>query len=648
MITNFFYLNYFLLQTNAHFFFLLFFFFLQHERPVDKPIKNSSTKTKENQRIILQKKEKVHKEAMETKYGHWKSRCVIGPTKRKYLKYPEARYNPLAPISGDLLVAALYAGSVDLSQKEEQSTPEQTIEREKGSNPSTNPSTNLATNLATNPSTNPSTKNNRHRRTSSIEMRIQEEQRTLQHLSTTRENHENKHTAAAAKEKSNVMNTHNIEKKSILRISVMGNDPMIHRILCNYVCFRHEYEKRFVKLSIRLYIIPTKRYNCNLASYLANHDAWYKRQIYAPFSTPCPIIPTMMEMNETQQSSSHRSRSTSSDKRTQKNKTEESIAFNNEINEELMKTPSWLKPSNYSTLTSPVPMEMYSDLMQDYIRTAKHVVPLCIFDCQCWEEKNINDSSNNNINTSSSTTNNSSTTSSATPDITIPFCMGCEIGIRARSELHKAIDFNGTYSSKSELNNCSCDSIIGCKDFRKTWSKDVGDVGGVDDITGTFTEVNPSGVPISKVKTLPSSTNGGSFYRIACRNIPLQADVVGSRGTNSHPSFSSIDLHVLPTVNNLSSSSSSSLCETLQKVSQSSKSVYRTSKRETNAVVHTMLSGGYRYQVNSIDIRSSGAPFCILLDGQCFGPFKRIKIVPCLSSQGEPVLIPISTFSPVV
>ena len=93
---------------------------MEQERPVDKPIKNSSTKSKEEQRKKLAKQEKQHKETMDAKYGNWKHRCVIGPTKRKYLKYPEARYNPLAPMSGDLLVAALYAGSVDLSTTEEQ------------------------------------------------------------------------------------------------------------------------------------------------------------------------------------------------------------------------------------------------------------------------------------------------------------------------------------------------------------------------------------------------------------------------------------------------------------------------------------------------------------------------------------------------
>ena len=48
------------------------------------------------------------------RFGDWHQRCVIGHSEKRYLKYPEARYNPLASISGDLLVAALYAGSVDV------------------------------------------------------------------------------------------------------------------------------------------------------------------------------------------------------------------------------------------------------------------------------------------------------------------------------------------------------------------------------------------------------------------------------------------------------------------------------------------------------------------------------------------------------
>jgi len=215
--------------------------------------------------------------------------------------------------------------------------------------------------------------------------------------------------------------------------------------------------------------------------------------------------------------------------------------------------------------------------------------------------------------------------------------MGAEIGIRARAELFR--QKGGMSGDNLELyQEHSLDSTIGSKDFRKTWSKDVsGDTGGVDDLSGSFVEVDPSGATIGE-----KSLADGSFYRIALRNIPLQADVIGARGSNSHPSFSSVDLHVLPR-----ETAASNFVDTLQKTAQNSKQSHFTSRRDTNAVVHSMLSDGHRHQVNCLDVRSSGAPFHVLLDGQCFGPFRRIRIVPCVSSKGEPQHFPVSTFSPI-
>lgn len=172
---------------------------LEREKPVDKPVKNSTTQGREEQRRKLAKREKQHKETMDAKYGNWKERCVIGPTKRRYLKYPEARYNPLAPISGDLLVAALYAGSVDLSMMEEKISRERELaefkmkeEKEDEVSGEVGKDQNGRTSLS-------------RRRVSSVTMRLQEEDFTIQHLSRTRAITEAKQYREASKEIHSVM-----------------------------------------------------------------------------------------------------------------------------------------------------------------------------------------------------------------------------------------------------------------------------------------------------------------------------------------------------------------------------------------------------------------------------------------------------------
>jgi hypothetical protein len=361
-----------------------------------------------------------------------------------------------------------------------------------------------------------------------------------------------------------------------------------------------------------------------VASYLAKEDAWYRRQIYSPFSTTLPILPTTAETRQ------QRSSRGSVDEGKKKNK--KTVSKNEEENENKEPSSPWIDNGT----KAPNPIRMLQELMQDYIRSAKQILPICIFDCQCWEEE-CNDGEDDD--------------EERPPDITIPFCMGAEIGIRARAELYRLNTKDEKI--KQELDDNSLDSIIGSRGFRKSWGSNTSssnnndpsyvDCGAVDDITGTFTEVSPSGVPLGK-KLLQD----GSYYRIAVRNIPLHADVVGSRGSCSHPSFSSMDLHIL------SKNNCGSFPDIIAKTNKTGSTLRKsmpgcTSKRETNLVMHTMLSAGVRHQVNHLDLKSNGgAPFIVHLDGQCFGGFKRIKIVPCLSSKGEPQHFPISSFSPIV
>ena len=100
------------------------------------------------------------------------------------------------------------------------------------------------------------------------------------------------------------------------------------------------------------------------------------------------------------------------------------------------------------------------------------------------------------------------------------------------------------------------------------------------------TEVSPSGAPGQKTLT------EGSFNRIALRNIPLHADVVGSRGSNTHPSFSAMGLHVLPK----GSGSSSQFAAAIAKTNAGKQMPGCTVTSNTNLIVPTtMLSEGVRH-----------------------------------------------------
>ena len=540
---------------------------------------------------------------MDTKFGDWRRRCVIGPTDRRYLKYPEARYNPLAPMSGDLLVAALYAGSVDLTEIQQ---PARSGRSGGGSTPA--PSTPEALGSAL-PAATVIQKTRQSKRSSSLAMRTAEDQLTMRHLSTTRSPIEAQHVVAAAKTVKAVVDES--EHKSILRLCVLGSDAVLHRILCNYVCFRHEYEARFRKLSLRVYVVPTARHDCQLASYLARSDAWYRRQMFAPFCAPLPMVPRMTPA-DTLGGFSHGGMASWKDE---------------------------LKP--------PVPVDMLGELLQDYVRSARYVLPLCIFDCECWEPEY------NRAAGGGRSGGGAGNVVSDKPDMTVPFCMGAEIGILPRAELFRRTCC-GSGSSSSSSNSAAAGTagtppddyssapplhrVVGSKAFRKSWSKESNDVGAVDSISVTYREVSPSGQSSGPPKSLAAS----SYFRIAMRNIMMHADAVVSRGSSNQPGFSSMDMHLLP------QSSGARFTEALQRAAPSGtkKTSNATSQKDADTVMQTMLNEGRRLQVNWVEIQSSGE-FHMMLDGELIGPFSRVRVKPCTGSNGEPIHFPISTFSPI-
>merc|ERR1711871_1635638 len=85
------------------------------------------------------------------------------------------------------------------------------------------------------------------------------------------------------------------DTRSVFKVCVMGGDRTLHHILCNYVALWHTGKEMCQKLNIAVFLVPTSREGCDLATFVAQHDGWYRRQIYSAFSTPPTLIPRMRE-----------------------------------------------------------------------------------------------------------------------------------------------------------------------------------------------------------------------------------------------------------------------------------------------------------------------------------------------------------------
>ena len=84
---------------------------------------------------------------------------------------------------------------------------------------------------------------------------------------------------------------------SMLRLCALGNDATVHRILCNFVVTMQEFHLQLSQLNVRVYIAPTSKRNNILATYVASRDAWYRRHIYVPLSSPSFCFPYVNEQN---------------------------------------------------------------------------------------------------------------------------------------------------------------------------------------------------------------------------------------------------------------------------------------------------------------------------------------------------------------
>ena len=78
-----------------------------------------------------------------------------------------------------------------------------------------------------------------------------------------------------------------------LRVCVAGGDDVLHRLVQAYVVLRCAYPRLCPAEAIRVFLVPIGRRH-STAAYVASHDGWYRRHIYAPHYAGQPTVPHLL------------------------------------------------------------------------------------------------------------------------------------------------------------------------------------------------------------------------------------------------------------------------------------------------------------------------------------------------------------------
>lgn len=79
------------------------------------------------------------------------------------------------------------------------------------------------------------------------------------------------------------------ERKVTVRVAMSGGDRLTHQILCSMI--RMYKTVPTITESVNFLFYPVPLVENSLACYLARNDSWYRRHVYAPFSTPKFLVP---------------------------------------------------------------------------------------------------------------------------------------------------------------------------------------------------------------------------------------------------------------------------------------------------------------------------------------------------------------------
>ena len=301
------------------------------------------------------------------------------------------------------------------------------------------------------------------------------------------------------------------------------------------------------------------------------------------------------------------------------------------------------------------------DLMGDYIRFGKHVLPVCIYQCECWETVN---------------------TSGKGKSFIVPFCSSFEIGLGSISEQFRRImatkqrkqiqqqqptktspksgsgnsmfsaSSKGSFSDLKFQRNFESmsrsDVMVSTEFLSTTGSKSNSSEFMVNQVILSYKEVGSNG-SLLEAENVHSED---SFYKVSMSNVDNYANESDGDDLGSSPYSPHLKLftnsvksgHKIPSV--------------LSTISKRVGSRGLLDQHDADVLNQAMGEGGQsvliheatvtiKKQHRNLRTKSAVRPkkFCVLLDGELFGPFEKVTVKPMLLN-GNQMFFPVATFTP--
>lgn len=308
-------------------------------------------------------------------------------------------------------------------------------------------------------------------------------------------------------------------RNSVMRMAVLGGTSVLHRLVCAFVAVHHLHASDPTWLDVvdfRVYVVPVG--HTDLGWYLGEHDSWYYRQIFGPFSTSLLSVPRLSPLM---------------------------TARGDGMNDGATKGATDEENPNIG------PHAILPTLLQNYITEARQVLPVAIFDCECWFPFGVVNEDSERANRNSSFTRGSKAGSADggsskgsgggngsgggsgknadTPHVTIPFCSRMTLGLHTKVALFaKNTRPGGPHNAENEWS-----SVLTSKTFAATQRSQA------ENLDITYTEVGLDGMEQD-----PQSVSD-AFHVVAMMNLPAYKKAHGNDhvGVQLDPS---LPMHALP------------------------------------------------------------------------------------------------------
>eukprot|EP00475_Leptophrys_vorax_P014003 TRINITY_DN20364_c0_g1_i2.p1 TRINITY_DN20364_c0_g1~~TRINITY_DN20364_c0_g1_i2.p1 ORF type:complete len:892 (+),score=200.27 TRINITY_DN20364_c0_g1_i2:26-2677(+) len=193
-----------------------------------------------------------------------------------------------------------------------------------------------------------------------------------------------------------------------IRIVLAGDDGLVHRFVCAYMCIVTEQPDVLIGVVFRIFIVPFQR--CAIAGYIARYDAWYHRHVYVPFSESNILLPWMTVMKPVQD------------------------------------------PPLEKVILPPV--LFLRDSIENYVREALHMLPIRLYKIEAWfgdKKDTLRKVGRENV---------------YTPQIVIPFVQNLEIGLAAEVKSHLRRAAPGPLTGEEERELLDPKFVERLKDFK--------------------------------------------------------------------------------------------------------------------------------------------------------------------------------------